>query len=216
MKIINTNGMALLGPGSEWLWAMLQALALAITFYAIYRQLRTQTSAATLERMHALEDRWESRRMMLAGLKAVLALHDETGAEGLNWSMMQIAQFFDDLHGLYHRGHIGLWELQDQWGPNIRVWWTLLAPRVTEQRVLDAYPSLYSGFEELSTVVHNWNMKHGRPDDLPPLSMPELIEEIIGRRRGALLLLREAASDVIPGDVQPGKGAPSEPSPASA
>jgi hypothetical protein len=42
MEIINTDGMALIGPGSEWFWTALQFTALAITFVAIYRQLRTQ------------------------------------------------------------------------------------------------------------------------------------------------------------------------------
>lgn len=42
MKLINTDGMAFFGPGSEWLWTALQFTALAITFVAIYRQLRTQ------------------------------------------------------------------------------------------------------------------------------------------------------------------------------
>ncbi len=42
MTFINTAGMAFIGPGSEWFWTMLQFTALAITFYAIYRQLRAQ------------------------------------------------------------------------------------------------------------------------------------------------------------------------------
>jgi hypothetical protein len=42
VTLINTNGMAFLGPGSEWFWTALQFIALAITFYAIYRQLRGQ------------------------------------------------------------------------------------------------------------------------------------------------------------------------------
>ena len=42
VKFINTDGMALIGPGSEWFWTMLQFVALAITFYAIYRQFRAQ------------------------------------------------------------------------------------------------------------------------------------------------------------------------------
>ena len=42
MTLVNTNGMAFLGPGSEWFWTALQFIALAITFYAIYRQLRGQ------------------------------------------------------------------------------------------------------------------------------------------------------------------------------
>lgn len=40
--LINTEGLAFFGPGSEWFWTMLQFAALAITFIAIYRQLRVQ------------------------------------------------------------------------------------------------------------------------------------------------------------------------------
>ena len=42
VKLINIDGLALIGPGSEWFWTALQFSALAITFVAIYRQLRTQ------------------------------------------------------------------------------------------------------------------------------------------------------------------------------
>ena len=42
MKLINIDGMAFIGPGSEWFWTALQFTALAITFVAIYRQLRVQ------------------------------------------------------------------------------------------------------------------------------------------------------------------------------
>jgi hypothetical protein len=42
VNLINTDGLALIGPGSEWFWTALQFTALAITFVAIYRQLRAQ------------------------------------------------------------------------------------------------------------------------------------------------------------------------------
>lgn len=42
MKLINVDGLAFIGPGSEWFWTALQFAALASTFYAIYRQLRAQ------------------------------------------------------------------------------------------------------------------------------------------------------------------------------
>ena len=40
MTLINTEGLAIIGPGSEWLWTALQFAALATTFVAIYRQLQ--------------------------------------------------------------------------------------------------------------------------------------------------------------------------------
>ena len=42
MELINTDGIALIGPGSEWFWTALGFAALASTFYAIYRQLKAQ------------------------------------------------------------------------------------------------------------------------------------------------------------------------------
>ena len=42
MTFVNTDGMVLIGPGSEWFWTALQFTALAITFFAIYRQLQAQ------------------------------------------------------------------------------------------------------------------------------------------------------------------------------
>ena len=45
MQLINTDGMALIGPGSEWFWTALTGLILAITFFAIYRQLSIARSA---------------------------------------------------------------------------------------------------------------------------------------------------------------------------
>ncbi|HQR23344.1 MAG TPA: hypothetical protein PL152_04610 [Steroidobacteraceae bacterium] len=42
LDMLNTSGVVIFGPGSEWLWTMLQFVALSVTFYAIYRQLRLQ------------------------------------------------------------------------------------------------------------------------------------------------------------------------------
>ena len=40
--MFNTSGVVIFGPGSEWLWTMLQFVTLSVTFFAIYRQLRLQ------------------------------------------------------------------------------------------------------------------------------------------------------------------------------
>jgi hypothetical protein len=42
VTLINTEGLALIGPGSEWFWTALQFAAVAITIVAIYRQLQAQ------------------------------------------------------------------------------------------------------------------------------------------------------------------------------
>ena len=42
MTFINADGMSFIGPGSEWFWTAVSGIVLAITFIAIYRQLRGQ------------------------------------------------------------------------------------------------------------------------------------------------------------------------------
>lgn len=42
MNLINTDGVVLLGQGSEWFWTALSGIALVVTFLAIYRQLRLE------------------------------------------------------------------------------------------------------------------------------------------------------------------------------
>jgi hypothetical protein len=55
VTLVNTSGMAFFGPGSEWFWAALQFTALAITFIAIYRQLRVARSARAVELVAEVE-----------------------------------------------------------------------------------------------------------------------------------------------------------------
>ena len=76
MTLINTEGMALIGPGSEWFWTALSGVVLALTFLAIYRQLRLQRSANAFEQLNGLVDAWESERMLRQRLTAYLALRD--------------------------------------------------------------------------------------------------------------------------------------------
>ena len=44
MRLISTEGLALIGPGSEWFWTALQFIVLTVTFYFIYRQLQAQNT----------------------------------------------------------------------------------------------------------------------------------------------------------------------------
>ncbi len=39
MELVNTDGMVLIGPGSEWFWTAVSGIVLAITFVANFRQL---------------------------------------------------------------------------------------------------------------------------------------------------------------------------------
>lgn len=55
MKLVNLDGLALVGPGSEWFWSMLQFVVVTVTLYAIYRQIRLQSASAAIEQAAALQ-----------------------------------------------------------------------------------------------------------------------------------------------------------------
>ena len=76
MKLINTDGMAFVGPGSEWFWTALSGIVLAVTFLGIYRQLSIARSANAFEQMNRLTNEWESERMNRHKLEILLALRE--------------------------------------------------------------------------------------------------------------------------------------------
>ena len=61
MTFINTDGMSFIGPGSEWFWTALSGIVLAVTFLAIYRQLRLQRSQTSIEQLERIPARVASR-----------------------------------------------------------------------------------------------------------------------------------------------------------
>ena len=77
MRLVNTDGMALLGPGSEWFWTMLQFAALAITFVAIYRQLRA-AQRQTAENAKVLRSQAHYNASMLSQRPWEMLIQDES------------------------------------------------------------------------------------------------------------------------------------------
>ena len=73
MTLINTNGMAFIGPGSEWFWTAISGLVLAITFVAIWRQLQLQRSATTFQQAIDLSREWDSEPLLRARLAVLEA-----------------------------------------------------------------------------------------------------------------------------------------------
>ncbi|MBA3687727.1 MAG: hypothetical protein H0W81_02650 [Chloroflexi bacterium] len=72
MTVINRDG-ALIGPGSEWFWAMAQFVVVTITLLAIYRQVRAEGSANALQQVDSFKAHWESDQMRRIRLQ--IALH---------------------------------------------------------------------------------------------------------------------------------------------
>ena len=83
MKLINPEGLALIGPGSEWFWTALQFMALAITFIAIYRQLQAQRTEMA-ENTKLLRSQAHHNALMLSQRARELLIENEDIARIVN------------------------------------------------------------------------------------------------------------------------------------
>ena len=162
MKLINTDGMAIIGPGSEWFWTAVRGLVLAITFIAIYRQLRLQASAGAIEQMESLQRDWISERMSRSRLRVQLALHGGVDPATLpGQAAGDIANFWERLGYLVRAGHVDRDLVYGYMGNLIRLWWACLAPHVQLSRDRYGDSAIGEEFEWLAGVVAEMDVKAG-------------------------------------------------------
>ncbi len=203
MKLINTDGMAFIGPGSELFWTAVSGIVLAVTFLAIYRQLRVQGSANAVHRMESLQGTWESEQMIHTRLLVVLWCKHAGGTSPgpeAQASLGGLGDFFENLSDLEEDGYISWKEVENSWGWALAIFWTLLAPAILERR--HNMTGLYVGFERLAKRATAAAAKRGDDWSLEQADIPDVLDGIIGRSQARLRILRDVAGHVIP--VDPG------------
>ena len=163
MKLINTDGMAFIGPGSEWFWTALTGLVLAVTFLGIYRQLSIARSANAREQMSSFDREWGSERMARHRLAVLVAMRDGSDQTHLgNGSPEAIANFWETMGNLTRRGYLDSKLMWDS-GPGAQAdpWWGWLAPHIRRQRAEGGGPTLYENFEWYASTVTVLNRRSG-------------------------------------------------------
>lgn len=166
MKIINTDGMALIGPGSEWFWTALSGMVLAVTFIAIYRQLSIARSANAFAQLDAIQRESDSERMTRAKLEVLLAMREaEDPADLPESAAMTIADFWEKVGVLSRGGHLDLATVHGQIGHLCQLWWAALAPFIREIRLEGEgqWAKAAENFEWLVRVFDTLDRRHGPP-----------------------------------------------------
>jgi hypothetical protein len=158
VRFINTNGMAFLGPGSEWFWAALQFTALVITFVAIYRQLRLARSASAVEQVGKYRAQFDSERMRRQRLAVLVAIRDgnpipEAAGES-------VGNFFEMLATLGRNGHLDIKVFWAAMNTATQIWWAILSPFVTSSRA-EYGAAVYGDFEWLAATLNAMDRKAG-------------------------------------------------------
>jgi hypothetical protein len=83
MTFINTDGLSFLGPGSEWFWTAVSAVALVATLIAIYRQVLLQRGLKEAQQFEELIQEWESERFLRSRRTIALTLQEGGDQEPL-------------------------------------------------------------------------------------------------------------------------------------
>jgi hypothetical protein len=149
VKLINTDGMAFIGPGSEWFWTAVSGLVLAVTFLAIYRQLRLQRSQAAVEQLDAVMQEFFSERMLGHQLALLLAMQAGVDREHLpDGSAAAIYNYFTKLGKLAQDGHVSLKNIG---GMAVlgQTWWATLEPHSRRFKAATGMSSAPDSFEWL-------------------------------------------------------------------
>jgi hypothetical protein len=203
MSLINTNGLVIFGPGSEWFWAMAQFVLVAVTIGGIYYQLRAQAAANTLQRMQFFIDQWESTAFSHDRLTTALRLRLGP-SHSMESSMLSIAGFFETLGLLERRKHISRAEIF-LLGRSIQMWWALLRPSIEGERARLKF-NAYSEFERLDQIMARMDASLGERYELDDAMIPGILEDVVRLNLGDLVRAKALASHDIPNVEQPAAG----------
>jgi len=162
VTLINTDGMAFIGPGSEWFWTALSGTFLAITFFAIYRQLRLQRDTAAIEQVAELERVWASERMSRSKLAVLLAIEAGTAPVDVpDKAATHVGDFYERMGYLTRTGHLNRRFVYEQWSSLSQRWWARLLPSTAAWRARDEDPRVWEDFEWLARTMAEMDQKAG-------------------------------------------------------
>ena len=198
MKLINTDGMALVGPGSEWFWTALSGVVLAVTFLGIYRQLRIARSANAFEQMNRLSEEWDSERMNRHKLEILLALKAGVKPENVpSGAASYVRDYWDDMALLIKAGHIDRRLVHESFTAPCRAWWATLAPVTRRLRIEASDPRLSISHEWLDGVMAEMDAKSGVVLTYDAAFIVSQLDERIDRARDQIRISEELRAVIV-------------------
>jgi hypothetical protein len=208
VRLFSDEPIVFVGPGSEWFWTALSGIVLAITFVAIYRQLRHQRSQSAFEQLNLIEMEWASERTtrhVLEVLSELVATGHAT--EVPTASARYIADFYERFGSLARAGFIAVHVLWSAWGPDCQLYWATLRPFVMRLRSDERTRTLYQNFEWLNDRLTEADRRAGNAITLDAALLRTEWDRIIDESR-AVLQVEEAmrAAPTIPATPHPRAG----------
>jgi len=212
VKLINTDGLALIGPGSEWFWTAVSGVVLAITFIAILRQLRVQASQNTFAQLQALANDLRSERVLWGTYEVLLAVQRGVPPEDLPRGPAAImAEPWESVGLLVRSRKLEARAVYDQSSFKIQYDWARLRGLTEKLRAEVGLPAIYEHFEWLAHEMARIDRQNGHEvifDDaylagLLPGALQFCRDEIRFFERARIVYVRESRLEASTTDAVP-------------
>jgi hypothetical protein len=199
MKLINTDGMALIGPGSEWFWTMLQLLVVAVSLLGLYRQLRLQASASAFEQLRSMISEWGSERLLRCRVELLRLLRGGTDLAKLPPGVVVIMLDYWETVGLLVRNqHVSRHLVWEQMGNVCELWWATLRPSILAARELEGDATIGENFAWLAAVMAELDRKVTTPPVYDEAYLTSSLDRRLASATDALQLVLSLRAPIEP------------------
>lgn len=147
--------------GSEWFWAFLQFVVVALTLWYVTRQVRLQAMSHVVESICTLQDHWNSETMQHRR-NEVCTQWKSKHAKEFDGACEHIADFFEELGTFVKIKALPLQVVWDVHSWNIEHYWLMFKPGIVKERK-DCKENIYCEFESLFKAMRKISDKKGVP-----------------------------------------------------
>jgi len=149
------------GMDSEWLWTMMQFIAIVFGFIFIYEQIRLQAQANMLVALQAMSEKWVSEFMLQSRAHACAEYKRQKLEIGS--AVGTVIGFFEDL-GMYRtKGIFDLGIVWEQYSYFVEHYWSMYREAIVKFRQDTEDNSWYSHFETLFKEFQDYSAKKNAP-----------------------------------------------------
>jgi hypothetical protein len=194
--------LVLIGSGSEWFWSMLQFVIVAITLYAIYRQIRLQASTAAIEQIDRIVKDWVSEASLRHALALQLAIRNGTPRDKLPYGAASfVSDFWEGIGYLVRQGHIDRRLLHENLGGAPQWWWAALATWARQVRLDTHQPAAGEHFEWLAGQMAALDRERGTSTDYTDAFIASTLDKRISNDRDRIRVAEQVRSLIPARDV---------------
>lgn len=163
MAFLSSEPIVFIGPGSEWFWTAVSGLVLAVTFLAIWRQLRVQASANTFTQLQAFVNDLKSERLVSAFHDLLIAAQGGVRPEDLpSGSAASLGEHWESVGLLVRSRNLNRSAVYYQFSFGVQYDWARLHPHAEKMREETGMPAIYEHFEWLAKEMARMDRAKGQ------------------------------------------------------